>query len=82
MNERIKELYEQAHLVYEIPYESSVVDSTIVSTYKRRQFDAEKFAELIIEKCAQASEVYWNDAGLQRAFSPSEYIYTILEVEE
>ena len=51
MNERIKELYEQAHLVYEIPYESSVVDSTIVSTYKRRQFDAEKFAELIVREC-------------------------------
>ena len=61
MNERIKELYEQAHLVYEIPYESSVVDSTIVSTYKRRQFDAEKFAELIVlEMCNVLDKAQWD----------------------
>ena len=51
MNERIRELYEQAHVVYEIPYESSVVDSTIVSTHKHKQFDPEKFAELIVKEC-------------------------------
>ena len=68
MNERIKELEKQSVFYNE--------DEEIWET------DLEKFAELIIEKCAQASEVYWNDAGLQRAFSPSEYIYTILEVEE
>ena len=64
MNERIKELYEQALLVYEIPYESSVVDSTIVSTYKRRQFDAEKFAELIVRECVSKCEVVANMATI------------------
>jgi hypothetical protein len=34
----------------------------------------EKFAELIIDSCAEAAEEYWNDASLQRAFSISEYL--------
>jgi hypothetical protein len=72
MNERIQELAWAAE-----DYAESIVDQGggFHQAYTR------KFAELIVEKCAQASEVYWNDAGLQRAFSPSEYIYTILEVE-
>lgn len=69
MNERIKQLYEQAHLVYEIPYESSVVDSTIVSTYKRRQFDAEKFAELIVRECASICEL--NGHSYKHSFTPA-----------
>ena len=75
MNERIKELAKQA---------DGVFIHKLITGAKQYTFlekDLEKFAELIVEKCAQASEVYWNDAGLQRAFSPSEYIYTILEVE-
>ena len=62
MNERIKELYEQAHVIYEIPYESSVVDSTIVSTHKHRQFDPEKFAELIVRECMEQC-AYTPDSG-------------------
>ncbi len=73
MNERIRLLALQAGAT--TTQRSGWID------YGTLDLDVEKFAELIVEKCAQASEVYWNDAGLQRAFSPSEYIYTILEVE-
>ena len=51
MNERIRELYEQAHRVYEVPYEGSVVDPTIVAYHKHRVFDRDLFAELIVREC-------------------------------
>ena len=77
MNERIRLLKHQASLWCDENIPEQFSEET--NSYGRAWED--KFAELIVEKCAQASEVYWNDAGLQRAFSPSEYIYTILEVE-
>ena len=53
---KINDLYEQAHVVHEIPYESSVVDPSIVSVHKQRVFDRYLFAELIVKECiAQAS---------------------------
>ena len=78
MNERIKELAEQAKFAMNVSNDPNSPPSWWGAGHNDT---FEKFAELIVEKCAQASEVYWNDAGLQRAFSPSEYIYTILEVE-
>jgi hypothetical protein len=38
----------------------------------------DQFSVALIDKCAEAAEVYWNDAGLQKAFSISEYIYTVV----
>ncbi len=72
MNERIRECMFNAGL------NSNHVEG-FDSIYSQQ---LEKFAQSIVENCAQAAEEYWNDAGLQRTFSPSEYIYTILEVEE
>jgi hypothetical protein len=48
---KINELYEQAHVVYEIPYEASVVDPTIVLIHKQKVWDRYLFAELIVEEC-------------------------------
>jgi hypothetical protein len=48
MNERIKELYEQAHIERRQEYFSSVVDPTIKSVSVTRQFDLDLFAELIL----------------------------------
>jgi hypothetical protein len=53
MNQRIRELYEQAHRVYEVPYEGSVVDPTIVAYHKHKVFDRDLFAELIVRECAE-----------------------------
>ena len=49
---KINNLYEQAHVVYEVPYESSVVDPTIVSVHKQKVWDRYLFAELIVKECA------------------------------
>ncbi len=49
MNERIKELYEQAHIERRQEYFSSEVDPTIKSVSVTRHFDPDFFAELIIE---------------------------------
>jgi hypothetical protein len=49
--EKIKELYEKAYVVHEVPYESSVVDPTIVSIHKHKVWDPYLFAELV-----------WNEA--------------------
>jgi hypothetical protein len=47
---KINELYEQAHVVYEIPYEASVVDPTIVAIHKQKVWDRYLFAELIVKE--------------------------------
>ena len=41
---KINELYEKAYVTYEVPYESSVVDPTIVSIHKQRVWDRQPFA--------------------------------------
>ena len=38
-------------------------------------FDKKKFADLIVDECAALAAEYWNDAGLQKAFSIDEYIF-------
>ena len=55
MNERIKELYQKAHDVYQWDYPSSPVDPTVRSVHTSRQFNPEKFAELIIRECANVA---------------------------
>jgi hypothetical protein len=41
-------------------------------------FNLEDFAKLIAERereaCVEAFELYWNDGGLQRSYSPTDYI--------
>jgi hypothetical protein len=56
MNERIKELAEQAEIKFEAhPQHSGIVTAVITPA------DLEKFAELIVQECAQ---VLWNiDSG-------------------
>jgi hypothetical protein len=50
MNDRIKQLYEQAHIERRQEYFSSVVDPTIKSVSVTRHFDPDLFAELIVEE--------------------------------
>ena len=52
MNERIRQLYEQAHIERRQEYFSSVVDPTIKSVSVTRHFDLDLFAELIVKECA------------------------------
>lgn len=52
---KINDLFEKAHVVYETPYESSVVDPSIVSIHKQRVFDRYLFAELIAMECAKVA---------------------------
>lgn len=54
---KINNLYEQAHVVYEVPYESSVVDPTIVSVSKQKVWDRYLFAELIVGECINREEL-------------------------
>ena len=55
---KINELYEKAYVTYEVPYESSVVDPTIVSIHKQRVWDRHLFAELIVKECAENLEMH------------------------
>jgi hypothetical protein len=56
MNERIKELYEQAHIERRQEYFSSVVDPTIKSVSVTRHFNPNLFAELIVRECLALSK--------------------------
>lgn len=49
---KINELYEKAYVTYEVPYNSSVVDPTIVSVHQQKVWDRYLFAELIVAECA------------------------------
>lgn len=53
---KINELYEKAYVTYEVPYESSVVDPTIVSVHKQKVWDRYLFAELIVGECMNLAE--------------------------
>ena len=66
MNERIKQLYEQAHIERRQEYFSSVVDPTIKSVSVTRHFDLNLFAELIVRECADAADMA-QDAGCEYA---------------
>ena len=46
----INDLYEQAHVVYEIPYEASVVEPGHIAIHKHRVWDRYLFAELMVRR--------------------------------
>jgi len=64
MNERIKKLYEQAHIERRQEYFSSEVDPTIKSVSVTRHFDPNLFAELIIEECMYVGRLSQINNGL------------------
>ncbi len=51
-------LYDKAHVVHEIPYESSVVDPSIVSVHKQKVWDRYLFAELIAKRIIENIECH------------------------
>jgi len=55
---KINDLYEQAHVVYEIPYEASVVDPDIIAIHKQKVWDRYLFAELIIKRIIENVECH------------------------
>ncbi len=58
MNERFRQLYEQAHIERRQEYFSSVVDPTIKSVSVTRHFDLDLFAELIVKECADYVDAF------------------------
>lgn len=76
MNERINELYKQAHIEHRQEYFSSVVDPTITSVYVTRQFNYELFAELIVKECITLVE-----PTPEHRADPHGYIADILGVQ-
>jgi hypothetical protein len=61
MNERIKELYQQAHREWHQEYFGSDIDPTVKAVSVTRHFDYELFAELIVKECADViTETRWH----------------------
>lgn len=58
MNERIRELYQQAH---SIRYHDGdpVLEGNPPTVYWHGEKSAEKFAELIVRECADAADMAW-----------------------
>ena len=52
MNERIRELYQQAHMVREYPADDPWRGGNPATVYWGGERSAEKFAQLIIQECA------------------------------
>ena len=52
---KINDLYEKAHVVYEIPYEASVVEPGHIAVHKQKVWDRYLFAELIVKECAKVA---------------------------
>ena len=70
---KINELYEKAYVTYEVPYESSVVDPTIVSIHKQRVWDRHLFAELIVRECAKVCDDLDIDDWGDKSFDDGTY---------
>jgi hypothetical protein len=67
MNERIKELAEQATMIKEVDCEGYLGRSY---TRQEEYFDKEKFAELIVKECADAADMAYD----ARCANPGDYI--------
>ncbi len=52
MNERLKELYQQAHMVREYPADDPMRGGNPPTVYWGGERSAERFAELIVRECA------------------------------
>lgn len=68
MNERIKELSREVGAVYDVLLMGRH-DGVLFTEY-----ELSLFADLIVKECAKRFEQYWNDAGLQRQYSSTEYL--------
>lgn len=76
-------LYDRAHVIYEVPYESSVVDPTIVSVHKQKVWDRYRFAELIVRECAKAlDDKLANPNGASMAYCDGSDLLEHFGVEE
>jgi hypothetical protein len=53
MNERIRELYLQAHSVREYPQDDPMRGGNPPTVYWQGEVSAKKFAELIVQECAE-----------------------------
>jgi hypothetical protein len=70
MNERIKELYQQAHMVREYPEDDPMRGSNPPTVYWGDERSAEKFAELLIRECMSVARGMRNPPNLN--YKPSD----------
>jgi hypothetical protein len=63
MNERIRKLYQQAHMVREYPVDDPWRGGNPPTVYWGGERSAEKFARLIIQECAQFVEDKFDFVG-------------------
>ena len=70
MNERIRELYRQAHLIREYPADDPMRGGNPPTVYWGGDKSAKKFAELIVKECAQVCLAQRDPANLN--YKPSE----------
>lgn len=54
----IDELYDRSHVVYEVPYESSIVDPTVISVHKQKVWDRYQFAELLVKRVLEIADAH------------------------
>jgi hypothetical protein len=54
----INSLYDQAHVVYEVPYEASALDPSIIAISKQRVWDRYRFAELIVDQMLAITDAH------------------------
>lgn len=77
MNKRIEELIQQSTIVYEQPIYSSEFNPTIVSVETTRRFDAEKFAESLVQDCLNIARAEANKQWLNDKFEAAGAAYNI-----
>ena len=75
---KINELYEQAHVVYEIPYEASVVEPGNIAIHKQKVWDRYLFAELIVRECIK-STLSLQTAAVEHQWSTEETFHVIVD---
>ena len=74
MNERIRELYQQAHLVREYPEDDPMRGGNPPTVYWGGERSAERFAELLIKECAKKANAIALDIRLNSKLDARKYV--------
>jgi hypothetical protein len=68
MNERMRELYQQTHMVREYPEDDPWRGGNPPTVYCGGERSAERFAELIVQECLRVS---YNSADMLKSTNPA-----------
>lgn len=81
MKAKINDLYEKAHVVYEVPYEASVVEPGHIAIHKQKVWDRYLFAELIVQRTLDIVDAHTEIFQTDRDMALIEHIKQSIKID-